>query len=263
MVKQVPELVPDAVEIGGLPIIPLDRDGWVLHVLELARRRKELQSAPAIIMDANANVMSWAARSDEFRAMMIAADGLHADGMPLVFASRFLRRHLPGRVSGADFYHDVARRAVDAGASFFLLGGSAEVNDAAVRRTRELYPELAIAGHHHGYFEHHGLEAVLGDIRAARPDVLWVGLGVPREQQFAFEHRAACTGAGVIKTCGATFDYLAGKVPRAPAWMRSSGTEWLFRLAVEPRRLFWRYALTNPHALFLMLTRSRSTWTPR
>jgi exopolysaccharide biosynthesis WecB/TagA/CpsF family protein len=253
-----PDLEP--VDLGGLPVVPLDRAGWARHLLGLARARKAAGAPPAIVMDANANVMSLAARSAELRRMIAESDGMHADGMPLVLASRLLERRLPGRVAGADFFHDVARRAVADGASFYLLGGTPAVNADADARARELYPGLAIVGRRDGYFDRAQIGDVLAEIRAARPDVLWLGLGVPLEQRFAFEHRGALVGVGVIKTCGGTFDYLSGHVPRAPGWMQRTGTEWLFRLGREPRRLFWRYAVTNPHALVLMLTRSRSRW---
>ena len=83
--------------------------------------------------------------------------------------------------------------------------------------------------------------------------MLWLSLGVPLEQQFCMRNLDALRGVGIVKTSGGLFDFLSLAKPRAPRWMQKLGLEWLFRMAREPRRLFLRYALTNPHALFLML----------
>ncbi len=94
---------------------------------------------------------------------------------------------------------------------------------------------------------------MVAEIAALKPDVLWVALGAPREQEFFARHRAALAGVGVVKTSGGLFDFLAGAKRRAPAALQRAGLEWLFRLALEPRRLFMRYLVTNPHALVVML----------
>ena len=83
--------------------------------------------------------------------------------------------------------------------------------------------------------------------------MLWISLGVPLEQEFCARNLDALRGVGIVKTAGGLFDFLAHAKPRAPRWMQKSGLEWLFRMAVEPQRLFVRYALTNPHALYLMI----------
>lgn len=122
---------------------------------------------------------------------------------------------------------------------------------------RRLYPGLALAGSRHGFFGPHEEEAVLDAIEAARPDILWISMGVPREQRFALRARARLRGVGLIKTSGGLFDFLSGERSREPGWVQRAWLEWLYRLALEPRRLFRRYALTNPHALVLLATRSR------
>jgi N-acetylglucosaminyldiphosphoundecaprenol N-acetyl-beta-D-mannosaminyltransferase len=93
-------------------------------------------------------------------------------------------------------------------------------------------------------------------INQARPDILWLGLGVPLEQQFAIRNRQRLLNVGVIKTSGGLFDVLSGEKPRAPLWMINAGLEWAYRLYLEPARLAGRYLLTNPHALYLLLTRT-------
>jgi len=111
------------------------------------------------------------------------------------------------------------------------------------------------SGRRHGYFSELDEDALCDEINLTQPDVIWVGLSVPREYEFAVRNRARLD-AGWLVTCGGCFNFVTGTYRRAPAWMQALGLEWLFRLAREPRRLFWRYAVTNPIAIFLLLTRT-------
>lgn len=138
----------------------------------------------------------------------------------------------------------------------YFLGATEEENAAAVANMRVLYPGLRITGRHHGYFTLEEEPDIIADIAAARPDILWVALGIPREDQFVVRNRARLHGITWIKTCGGLFNFLSGRNRRAPKWMCDSGLEWLYRPMLEPRRLAWRYATTNVHAIWLMLTRA-------
>jgi len=160
-------------------------------------------------------------------------------------------------VATTDLFHDIAKRAETQGTTFYLLGATDAVIEQSVRRTRALYPRLRIVGYRCGYFAIEQEAEVVAEINAARPDILWVGMGAPREQEFAMRNRAQLSGVGIIKTSGGLFDFLSGKNRRAPDWMQSIGLEWAFRTFLEPQRLAGRYLLTNPHAAFLLLTRTR------
>jgi exopolysaccharide biosynthesis WecB/TagA/CpsF family protein len=177
--------------------------------------------------------------------------------MPLVFVSRlFHKPPLPERVCTTDLFHDMARVAPSRRARMFLLGATQKVIDEAARRIRRLYPELDVVGHASGYLRRgDDEERAIELINAAHPDILWLGLGVPAEQAFAVRNRSRLR-VGLIKTSGGLFDYISGKNARAPDWMRRAGLEWAFRTYLEPRRLAGRYLATNPHALFLLLTRT-------
>jgi N-acetylglucosaminyldiphosphoundecaprenol N-acetyl-beta-D-mannosaminyltransferase len=240
--------------IGGLPVAVIDRAASARLLIDLARARRG--KPPPVITSANGQVISLIARDRDARRLFLAADLIHADGMPLVFASRLRSpAPLPERVATTDLFHDVARLAEIEGASFYLLGAEAKVIDRAVGKIRERYPRLAIAGYRSGYFEE-SEDKVVDAINAAAPDVLWVGMGVPRELSFALGHRHRLTEVGVIKTSGGLFDFLSGKNRRAPAWMQAAGLEWLYRTTREPRRLLMRYVTTNPHAAYLLLTKA-------
>ena len=197
--------------------------------------------------------------SSDIRALFLGCDLINADGMPLVFASQWLSDlKLPERVATTDLVYEVAALAQERGVSFYLLGASADVIQQAAEHLERLYPRLAIVGHRHGYFSAEEEADVVAAINAVRPDILWLGLGVPAEQRFALRHREDLRGVGLIKTSGGLFDFLSGKNRRAPEWMQAAGLEWVFRIYLEPRRLLGRYVKTNPHALFLLLTKTRS-----
>jgi exopolysaccharide biosynthesis WecB/TagA/CpsF family protein len=241
--------------LGGLPIAVIDRARSADLMLDLALARRGSSGAPpALITSANGQVLSICARDAQVRALFLAADMIHADGMPLVFASRLKSPlRLPERVATTDLFHDVAARAARRGATFYLLGAAPDVIAGAVQRTRTRYPDLRIAGWRDGYFAEADEDRVVAEINAARPDVLWIGMGVPAEQRFCVRNRARLTQVGVVKTSGGLFDFVSGRNSRAPQWMQAAGLEWAYRLALEPRRLAFRYLTTNPHALYLLL----------
>jgi len=245
-------------KIGGLPVAVIDRAESAELMIDAAMHRRGSSYPPLIFSSANGQVLSECARHPHIRDLFLAADLIHADGMPLVFVSRLFRRQpLPERVCTTDLFHDVARVAPQRGARIFLLGATDAVIEQAARQVRALYPDLDIVGHAGGYLRRAGDEdRVVDAINDAQPDILWLGLGVPTEQSFAVRNRDRLRGVGLIKTSGGLFDFLSGKNARAPHWMQRAGLEWAYRMCLEPRRLTGRYLATNPHALFLLLTRT-------
>jgi N-acetylglucosaminyldiphosphoundecaprenol N-acetyl-beta-D-mannosaminyltransferase len=244
--------------IGGLPIAVIDRRRSAELMVDAALARRDIAQAPLIFTSANGQVLSLCASEPRVRDLFFAADLIHADGMPMVFASRlFHRTPLPERVATTDFFHDSAKIGQQRGARMFFLGAAKTVVDQAVRHARSLYPQLDIVGHSCGYLRREGDEdRIIEIINNARPDVLWLGLGVPREQEFAVRNRDRLFNVGVIKTSGGLFDFMSGRNTRAPGWMQRAGIEWAYRIYLEPRRLMGRYLMTNPHAVYLLLTRT-------
>jgi N-acetylglucosaminyldiphosphoundecaprenol N-acetyl-beta-D-mannosaminyltransferase len=239
--------------IGGLPITGLTQVEWAELMVRDCRTNSGRSAMPKFMTSANGHILSLYARDQAFKTLLDQADGIDADGMPLVLASRLLASApLPERVATTDFFHVAAQHAEQAGLSFYLLGGTEEDNRSAVERIRAAHPRLRMAGRHHGYFADEEEDDVVQQIVAAAPDVVWVGMGAPHEQRFIVRNRARLTGVTWIKSCGGLFKFLSGRDPRAPRWMQACGLEWLFRLAHEPRRLFLRYFLTNGHAIYLM-----------
>jgi len=192
-----------------------------------------------------------------------------ADGAPVLWSSRLLRCGLPERVAGSDLVpalFDAARTEQPLRA--YLLGAAPGVADRAAANIGRRWPAVEVVG---TYSPPLGFEkdesenaAILDRISAARPDVLIVGLGAPKQELWVHKHRDALS-AKVALCVGATIDFLAGERSRAPVWMREAGLEWLYRVASEPRRLASRYAkdaLIFPRLLAREWWRRRTKPTP-
>jgi exopolysaccharide biosynthesis WecB/TagA/CpsF family protein len=243
------------VRIGGLPIARLGLEETA-RVMVAAAKARTRGSPPLYFTSANGEVLARCRSDRAFCDAVMAADVISADGQPLVFCSRLVGERLNGRVATTDLFPRAAREAEAKGASFYVFGGTEDVNRRVWEVTRRDYPELRLAGRQHGYVEGRDLEAAVEAIDDAAPDVLWVALGVPKEQEFVRRWSARLTRVGAIKTSGGLFDFVSMAKPRAPRWMQDVGLEWAFRLAVEPRRLWRRYAVTSPIAVLQLATRS-------
>jgi N-acetylglucosaminyldiphosphoundecaprenol N-acetyl-beta-D-mannosaminyltransferase len=244
------------VSVGGLRVATASRAELVRSMVEdiRARRGRAARGPPRLAFDSNGHAISLAASDPSYRRAMDEADLIHADGGFVVLASKWLAgERIAERSATTDLIHDVARAAEREGLSFYLLGGTEEVNAQCAQLLAELYPKLGIVGRRHGYFSEADEEQVLADIARADPDMVWIGLGKPREQIFAARHRDRL-GAAWIVTCGGCFNYVTGHYRRAPRWMQRLNLEWLHR-AFTDRKLARRYATTSPHAIWLALTR--------
>ncbi|MDR3376737.1 MAG: WecB/TagA/CpsF family glycosyltransferase [Ancalomicrobiaceae bacterium] len=245
------------VTVGGLPIAVTDRAGAALSMCRIAVARRGKGGAPHYVTSANGQVIAMCDRDRRVRELFLAANAVHADGMPLVFASKLLTsRPLPERVATTDLIHDVMAIAPRFGLRSFLLGGTEDVNAAAVANLRQLYPDVPEIAGRHGYFDDGEEASIVEAVNSFAPDILWVGLGVPKEQEFALRNLHRLCNVGVIKTSGGLFDFLSGRRPRAPKFLQKIGMEWMWRATLEPKRLGMRYLETNLSALRLLLTQT-------
>jgi len=243
--------------VGGLATACLTREGLARVMLHDCMDARATGCAPKLVFASNGHAIALAAQNAAFRAHFDQADIIHADGQAAVFASRMTNSPIPERSATTDFIHDAARVGAEHGLRFFLLGATEEANAQAASILEEKYPGLKIVGRRHGYFSCDEEEDICDEINLTMPDVIWVGLSVPLEYEFAARNRPRLR-AGWLVTCGGCYNFITGAYRRAPEWMQTAGLEWLFRLVREPRRLFWRYAVTNPLAIFLLLTRTNS-----
>jgi N-acetylglucosaminyldiphosphoundecaprenol N-acetyl-beta-D-mannosaminyltransferase len=173
-----------------------------------------------------------------------SADLVLADGMPVVWASRLLRRPLPERVAGIDLMEGMLEAGRSRGYRVFCLGATDDVLESAVARMRESHPGVEIVGQQNGYFGADAEATVAERIRVARPDILLVAMTSPKKERF-LARWSAHMDVPVCHGVGGSFDVLAGKVRRAPARWQRLGLEWLYRVLQEPRRMWRRYLVTN------------------
>jgi N-acetylglucosaminyldiphosphoundecaprenol N-acetyl-beta-D-mannosaminyltransferase len=185
----------------------------------------------------------------ELRAAVLGASLVVPDGQPLVWAMNALGHDLSHRVYGPDLMAHYCERSALTGVRMFLYGGR---NQGALVQLalnlRRRFDGLQIVGGYSPPFRALGseeLDAVVAEINHAKPDVVWVGIGVPKQEKWMAALRDRID-APVLVGVGAAFDFHAGLVPQAPSWMQSAGLEWLFRLSKEPRRLWKRYLTYNP-----------------
>jgi len=198
---------------------------------------------PHYVATANVDFLALARRDEQLQRILLNAPLVLCDGTPLVWASRLFGNTLPERVAGADVMPELIRLAARKNYRLFFLGATEEVNACAIAKLRLEFPSIEIS-HFSPPFrplsEKDNAE-IVRRIRASKPDMLFVAFGCPKAEKWIAKHYHELS-VPVAMGVGATIDFLAGRVKRAPHWMQHSGTEWLYRLSQEPRRLFKRYA---------------------
>ena len=199
---------------------------------------------------ANAHTMVTAAKDAALQKALEAADLLLADGSGVRWGSKLIGTPIEHNLNGTDLVPALCKQGAAHGLSIYLLGADPGVARDAAANLKQRYPGLTIAGTRNGYFADSQLDDVRKEIREAKPHLLLVAMGVPKQEIWINEHahklpKIACMGVGGL------FDFMANRVPRAPMLMRKIGFEWVWRLAMEPKRLWRRYVIGN--AVFMML----------
>lgn len=192
--------------------------------------------------------ISEARRDPDFRQVLNGTWLTTPDGMPLVWLARRLGHPEVTRVYGPDLLLAVCEAGRATGLRHYFYGGAPGVADELVRRLTVRFPGLAVAGVESPPYRPLTVEefsALQARIATAEADVVWVGLGTPKQDRFMADAWSQLD-AGVLIGVGAAFDFHSGRLRQAPRWMQRSGLEWLFRLGQEPRRLAYRYLVYNP-----------------
>jgi N-acetylglucosaminyldiphosphoundecaprenol N-acetyl-beta-D-mannosaminyltransferase len=220
----------------------------------------------------NIDICQRCRRDPALRDLVQSATLVVPDGMPLLWAARLRGDSLAERVTGSSLIFSLSSAAASAGLSVYLLGGDPGVPDLAGVELARRYPGLRVAGADAppvGFEESDDGVALRKRLRQASPDVVYVGLGFPKQERLIAELVTALPTAWFIG-CGAAIPFAAGTLPRAPTWMQQSGLEWMFRLLKEPRRLFRRYLFHDaPYAASLLIssavehTKTRHSGTPK
>jgi N-acetylglucosaminyldiphosphoundecaprenol N-acetyl-beta-D-mannosaminyltransferase len=229
-----------SVRIDDIARVDLERE-----ILDAAEKQKRLLFAYL-----NIHAINKASADRRLSAIIDSAARAYCDGEGVRLGARILGRNIPPRIVLTYWGWELCSACASRGLSVFLLGASEESSVRAAQELQRRIPGLRVAGRHHGYFAKSGPEneQVVEMINEARPDLIFVGFGLPL-QEYWIEENMERLSAGAILTCGSMIDYMSGFRSVAPAWMARNGLEWLFRLIQEPRRLWRRYLIGNP--LFL------------
>ncbi|MCO1577763.1 WecB/TagA/CpsF family glycosyltransferase [Crossiella sp. SN42] len=231
------------VTVLGIRVVCLPRQQVLSVVGELLDSPE-----PGLLAYANAHSLNLAARHAAYRRVLHDAALVLNDGSGLAIAAKLQGKSFPDNLNGTDLTPEILRLAAERDAPVYFLGGEPGIAETAARNLTARIPGLRVAGTRHGFFTSAEEPEVIAAIKASGARMLVVAMGNPRQELWLDRHLAG-TGARLGVAVGAFLDFAAGKVSRAPGWMRKAGIEWLYRLALEPRRLFTRYVLGNP--LFL------------
>jgi len=239
-------------------------DDEVLHLFGLPLQNTTLALAADTLLQAaaqgqrrnvyfvNAHCVNLAASNADYDSTLRAADLLYADGIGMRIAARVAGARVRDNVNGTDLFPLLCAGAAQAGLALAFIGGRPGVAQACASNMIKAHPGLKVVYVQDGYFPAEQTGAVLHALRQSQAQLVFVAMGVPRQEQFIAQH-AEAMGAAVRLGVGALFDFYSGTVPRAPRLLRRMGLEWLFRLSIEPRRLFARYVLGNPRFLARVL----------
>ena len=235
---------PRTASIFNIPVARVTEAEAVGRIVSLAKERRGKRAAfvATLNVDFVANAVGgWPfSGNDELWGYLRNADLVTADGMPIVLLSKMLGMALPERVTGADMVPQICRRCAEEGLSVYVLGGDRDALDEAFAKMD--IPNLKIAGLDPAFVK---LDVdqpeIVERINAAKPDILFVALGNPK-QELWMGRNAAKLDVGAMIGIGGTFNFIAGRVKRAPRWMQRCGLEWIYRIIQEPGRLWKRYA---------------------
>jgi len=235
------------VKVGDIALDRITMD----EVVDLAFENLSHQFSRALVIETvNAQFVCLARQKRQFSELVSKADMVVADGMSVVAASRLLGQPCPERVAGVDLLVRLCEKTAETGASVYFMGGKPGAAQKTAERLIAQYPGLKIVGIDcppMGFDKDPKQSArVIARITSAAPDFLFVGLGAPK-QEIWIDQYAETLPVKTMIGVGGSFEMLSGELPRAPKWMQQAGLEWLFRLGLEPGRLWKRYLLGNLH----------------
>jgi N-acetylglucosaminyldiphosphoundecaprenol N-acetyl-beta-D-mannosaminyltransferase len=201
------------------------------------------------VMYVNVHCMNLCHDDRRYASILEGADIVYCDGTGVRLGARLEGRHIPERMTGADWISDLCRLAVKDGISLFLLGGAPGVAQSAAICLRVRHPGVTIVGTASGYGLNHQTIDLLNDLK---PDIVLIGMGSPTQEKWIARHRDEID-APILWAVGALFDFVSGRIWRGPAWLTEHGFEWACRLVVEPRKLWRRYLIGNPRFILRVL----------
>lgn len=216
-------------------ILGVDVDAVTMaEAVDVVRRAMDTR-AGVMVATANAEMLMRATHDEELRRILNASALVVPDGAGTVWAARHLGHTMPERVAGYDLAQELLRCAPAEGRRIYFFGSAPGVAEKAKAKAEQLYPGIEIVGVRNGFFSPADNAAIIAEIRAARPDLLLVALGVPKQEKWIAAHLAELDVPVAIGV-GGTLDVMAGVMKRAPHWMQRAKLEWLFRGLMQPKR---------------------------
>lgn len=226
------------------------------EVVEIIVNHAVVKGEPQYVVTPNAMHIVSLQKDIEFQKIYSNSFLVVPDGVSLLWAAKFLQTPLQDRVNGTDLFEKLCAIAAEKKLKVFLLGGRPGAAQKAQEVLQARHPNLVVAGTYcppYGFeSQPQELEAINSQIKAASPDILFVGLGAPKQEKWIAANYLDLK-VPVSIGIGVSFELVADMVRRAPVWMQKTGLEWLFRLIVEPQRLWKRYILGNPTFIWLVL----------
>ena len=207
-----------------------------------------INKKPSYVVTPNVDHIVKLEVDSEFQEVYKEADLILTDGMPLIWISNIKKNPIKEKVSGSDLFPEVCKLASQKGYKIFLLGAAEGVAAKAAENLKLKYKKLNVVG---TYSPSYGFEKnedeinkIIDMINEVKPDILAVGLGAPKQEKFLYKFRKKLN-VPVSLAIGASIDFEAGNINRAPKWMQKSGLEWFYRLCKEPKRMFKRYLIDD------------------
>jgi N-acetylglucosaminyldiphosphoundecaprenol N-acetyl-beta-D-mannosaminyltransferase len=208
---------------------------------------------PHHIVTADASMVVTVDMDGEFREIVEHADLVTADGAGILWACKRLGTPIPAKVSGVDLSEKLIALSAQKGWRVFLFGAGPGVAEAAAEKMRAKYPGANIVGTRDGFFKPEDEETIVARIHEAKPDILLVALGIPKQEKFITRHKEAL-GVPVMIGVGGTLDVFSGTVKRAPVWMQKASLEWFYRLTSDPKQFKKRLEKQRLLPKFVMMT---------
>lgn len=215
----------------------LNKELALQEIIKFLRQNKKIN-----VFFLNIDCLYKAQKDEEYRGILNSADLVLPDGIGLRILTRLYGKRMKENCNGTDFSPLLMKELARLGCRVYFLGGKKGVAEKAAQNIKRKIPNLQIVGIHHGYFEDD--DEVINEINSSQADVLFVGMGVPKQEKWIFRNREKlnpkiCIGVGAL------FNYLSGYIPRAPKFLQKIGLEWFWRVLTEPKRLWKRYLVDD------------------
>lgn len=227
----------------------LTMDEAIIEIDKLIQR-----GVPSYVVTPNVDHIVKLEKDEEFKNVYKNADLILTDGMPLIWISKLKGNPIKEKVSGSDLFPKVCELASNKNYSVFLLGAAEGVADKAAENLRNKYKGLNVVGTYspsYGFEKKNDeIEKIITIINECKPDILAVGLGAPKQEKFLYKYKEKLN-VPISLAIGASIDFEAGNIERAPKWMQKSGLEWFYRLCKEPKRMFKRYIIDDMKILII------------